>query len=183
MRALQVIYSFFLGLALVAFVGIGVDTFYPRPKVDFTYPTDPNPTPEQLEAQQAQADAYAPLIDAWNLNTSIILLVIATAILIVALVLPERLVVLSNGMLLGGLFTLFYAVVTSWSNEHILRFVVIAIALTVTVVVGWRKFRARPVAADGAAPEGAAPEGAAVLENRVAELEQRFDALRKALGG
>ncbi|WP_425309793.1 hypothetical protein AADG42_13850 [Ammonicoccus fulvus] len=180
MRALQLIYSFFLGLAVVGFVGIGLDTFYPNPD----YPTDlqsgPSPAPAQ-EAQQAYQQAY----ESWSLITSIILLVVATAILVVGLALGERFVVLANGLLLGGLFTMVHAVGRSIGTDSILRFVVITVALLVTIGVGWFKFaRQSPLAAR--TPAGAIAEGAtadADLTRRVAELENRLEALRRALGG
>lgn len=183
MKALQVIYSFFLGLALATFVGIGMATFYPRPEANFDYPVDEK-SPVEMEAYRAESEAYAAVLDTWSLNTSIILLILATVILVVALVLGERLVVLSNGMLMGGLFTLLYAVANSFSNsQNLLRFAVIAVALAVTIAVGWMKFRTGPsvVAADRA-PASAA-EGDATLEGRVTELEERLESMRKALGG
>ena len=186
MRGLQVIYSVFLGLAVAAFVGIGTSTFYPRPKADFSYPLDET-NEAAMQAFQAEEEAYSALVDTWSLNTSIILLVVATALLVLALVMGERLVVISNGMLLGGLFILLYAVANSFSNsENVLRFAVITVALVVTIAVGWFRFRLRPAAAPETAGRGAAQDGAeaaAPLEARITELENRLDALRRALGG
>ncbi len=48
---------------------------------------------------------------------------------------------LSNGILLGGVFTMIYAVgMTVSSNASVLRFVVVAVALAVTVAIGYLKF-------------------------------------------
>ncbi len=67
-NVLQIIFAFFLGLVVVAFVGIGVNTFYPEPRwVD------------------GQPDQYV----GWQLTTGIVLLVCATIILAVSLFLPE----------------------------------------------------------------------------------------------
>jgi len=110
--ALQVIFAFFLGLVVVAFVGIGVNTFYPEP----TY---------------TGGDYPAGLYSDWRLVTGIILLVCATVLLVISLVLPEDQGVLSNGLLLGGVFTMVYAVgVTVSSDRSVVRFVVVAFALS-----------------------------------------------------
>ena len=156
---LQVIFAFFLGLVVVAFVGIGVNTFYPEPRwVD------------------GQPDQYA----GWQLTTGIVLLVCATIILAVSLFLPERQGVLSNGILLGGVFTMIYAVgMTVSSNASVLRFVVVAIALAVTIVIGYLKFTRRraEVPAEGG---GAAPTD---IAERLAAVERKLDALGRALLG
>jgi uncharacterized membrane protein len=159
-NALQIIFAFFLGLVVVAFVGIGVNTFYPEPAY-----VDGRP------------DSYV----GWQLTTGVILLICATIILAVSLFLPEAQGVLSNGLLLGGVFTMIYAVgVTVSSNASVLRFVVVAIALAVTIAIGWLKFtRRRPVAAPA---EGAGTVPVDVAE-RLAAVERKLDALGKALQG
>lgn len=184
MRGLQVIYSFFLGLAVATFVGIGMATFYPRPKADYGHLPETKGLEESAE-YQAKMDAHAELLDTWSLNTSIVLLVIATAIVVAALFLGDRLIVLSNGLLLGGLFTFVYAVGNSFTNsQNVLRFSVITVALVVTVAVGWLKFRQGPTvssATAAAAPRVGDDGVTASLEHRISDLERRLDALRKAL--
>jgi hypothetical protein len=189
-NALQMIFAFFLGLVVVAFVGIGVNTFYPEPSY----------------ADGGSGNAYLH----WRLATGIILLACATALLVISLVMPEVQAVLSNGVLLGGVFTMVYAVgVTLTTDRSVWRFVVVAIALAVTVGVGYLKFvRSRRHAsvsgaevdsppsavpnapAPAAAPTGpspfapplqdsAAPTGA--IEDRLAAVERRLDAVSRAL--
>ncbi|HEX5335935.1 MAG TPA: hypothetical protein VFW55_08645 [Propionicimonas sp.] len=157
---LQVIFAFFLGLVVVAFVGIGVNTFYPEPRwVD------------------GQPDQYA----GWQLTTGIVLLICATIILAVSLFLPEHQGVLSNGILLGGVFTMIYAVgMTVSSNASILRFVVVAIALAVTIAIGYLKFTRRRSGAPPAEGAGTVPVDVA---ERLAAVERKLDALGRALQG
>ena len=127
--ALQMIFAFFLGLVVVGFVGIGVNTFYPEPSyVDYD------------ENRFSQ----------WRLVTGIILLVLATLILVISLTLPAEQVVISNGLLLGGVFTMVYAVgMTVFSDQSIWRFVVVAVALIVTIAIGYLKFVRRWAAPSG----------------------------------
>ena len=161
-NALQIIFAFFLGLVVVAFVGIGVNTFYPEP-----------PWVDGSMNEHSQ----------WRLTTGIILLVCATALLAISLFLPEEQGVLSNGILLGGVFTMVYAVgVTVSSDQSVWRFVVVTIALAVTIVIGYLKFvRGRQRARTAAAAEPA--EAAGELGERLATVERKLDALARALHG
>jgi hypothetical protein len=154
--ALQIIFAFFLGLVVVAFVGIGVNTFYPAPEW----------TPDE-------GVSYAQ----WQLWTGIILLIIATALLAVSLALPEVQVVISNGVLLGGVGTMLYAVGMTISTDYsIWRFIVVAIALVVTVGIGYLKF-SRP----GTAPAAAGQPIPGEVGERLEAVERKLDALGRAL--
>ncbi|MGV8909002.1 MAG: hypothetical protein ACOH1Y_08455 [Propionicimonas sp.] len=157
--ALQVIFAFFLGLVVVAFVGIGVNTFYPEP---------------------AYVDGRPDQYLGWQLTTGIVLLVCATIILAVSLFLPEQQAVLSNGILLGGVFTMIYAVgITVSSNASVLRFVVVAVALAVTIAIGYLKFVRRRAVVAAAPSTDVPPE----LAERLATVERKLDALGRALQG
>ncbi|PKQ32143.1 MAG: hypothetical protein CVT62_03665 [Actinobacteria bacterium HGW-Actinobacteria-2] len=158
--ALQIIFAFFLGLVLVAFVWIGVITFYPEPS---------------WTSEGGDAAART-----WRLTVGIILLVTATALSAISLSLPVRAEAIANGVLLGGVFTMLTAVGMALSSETgALRFAVVTAALVVTIGIGYLRFgrgpRVAPVAAtaDGQAD----PELAA----RVEQLERRLDAIRRAL--
>ncbi len=171
---LQVVFAFFLGLVVVAFVGIGVNTFYPEPD----YPT-----------QVALQDTWDATYSSWSLVTMIILLICATALLALSLLLPADQGVISNGILLGGSFTMLYAVGVSLSSSiSIARFLVVAGALAVTVIVGYLRFvRGRSRAHPGASQETTAGLLAAGysespdVERRLNRLETKFYALTKAL--
>ncbi|NHB84942.1 hypothetical protein G7085_10885 [Tessaracoccus sp. HDW20] len=163
--ALQIIFAFFLGLVVVAFVGIGVNTFYPEPD----YPS--------TEAGQAE---WASVHGHWALVTGIVLLVCATLLLAVSLLLPGEQAVISNGVLLGGVFTMIYAVAMTFSADtSIARFAMITVALAVTILVGYLRFvrGRRPVPAAGQ------PDGAAMgeLGERLTALEEKLDALGRVL--
>lgn len=182
---LQVIYSFFLGLVVVGLVAIGINTFHARPKwPEFPYDkyAGGQPTPEQLAEQQAAMQAAQAATDAWSLNTSIILLVCATGILAVSLWRPARMAVISNGLLLGGIFTMIYAVGQSLSTSsgQMARFFVALAALIVTVGIGYLTFIRRTADAVSLPAEG--DEVVGDIEGRVAALEQRFEALGRAFG-
>lgn len=160
--ALQIIFAFFLGLVVVAFVGIGVNTFYPEP----TYTVYDSAT-----------------ASSWRLITGIILLILATVILVISLALPAHQAVITNGLLLGGVFTMIYAVgMTVSTDQSIWRFVVVAIALVVTIAIGYLKF-AKPWRSPAAAAVAAEESGQVNPEMaaRLSTLERRLEALRRAL--
>lgn len=156
--ALQMIFAFFLGLVVVGFVGIGVNTFYPEPSyVDYD------------ENRFSQ----------WRLVTGIILLVLATLILVISLTLPAEQVVISNGLLLGGVFTMIYAVgMTVSADQSIWRFVVVAVALIVTIAIGYAKFVRRTAAPVAAAVDGVPADVAA----RLAHLDLTWATFRGFAG-
>lgn len=198
--ALQTIFSFFLGLMVVAFIGVGVNTFYPSPSERYQ---------EQLQslydqqntlgaggkvptsAEETQSIAIQKQINdlqakqrleeqPWSLNTSITLVLFATLVMGVSLVRSEQLRVLSNGLLLGGLFTMIYGM--GWtiaSNTSSARFFVVLFALAVTIALGYLKFvRLREAAAAASAPATAAELGD--LPARVTALEARLAAAASA---
>ena len=169
---IQVIFSIFIGIVVVAFVMITVNTFYPEPVYNY-----------------AERPPQENLGNTWRLVTSIILLLSATIIMIVSMLLPDRVPVIANGVLLGGLFTMIAAVgYTSSTQDNIVRFFVVTLALLVTVGMGYWRFtlarRPKPAGAS-AGPVGTAAAGAeapvdAALAARVDTLEARLDAIGRA---
>lgn len=211
-NALQTIFSFFLGLMVVAFIGVGVNTFYPSPA------ETRKPELEELQRQQdalrvaadgreleptqqaemdrlmAEENELQLAIDGeekgWARVTSIILVVFATLVMSVSLVRNEQLRVLGNGLLLGGLFTMVYGV--GWvifSGSSVIRFAVMAFALLVALGLGYAKFvrgratEAPPAASGRLTPAGTGDVALANLETRVSALEERAAAAAVALGG
>ncbi|MDN5558414.1 MAG: hypothetical protein L0G23_03130 [Ruaniaceae bacterium] len=167
--ALQIIFAFFLGLVVVAFVGIAVATFYGQPSY-IDYPSTP-----------AEEEAWNAAYSQWQLITGIILLLCATAILAVSLLLPEEQGALSNGILLGGVFTMIYAVgMTFAADTSWLRLAVVTVALAVTIGIGYMKF-VRGRRGDGAPVLAEAGPVVGELGERLVALERKLDALGRAL--
>jgi membrane protein implicated in regulation of membrane protease activity len=108
--------------------------------------------------------------------------------MVISLTLSEQLRVISNGLLLGGLFTMVYGV--GWvifSGNSTARFVVILFALVVALALGYVKFvRQRKSTASGESVSGAVVLDDAQLAGlaaRVEALESRAAAAAAALGG
>jgi hypothetical protein len=202
---LRTIFSFFLGIMLVAFAGVGVYTFYPPPEEFVTQireldrreemirdsrPADQLTEEDRAQIREVNQERYA-LQDArreserpWGRTTSIILMVVATLAMAVSLIRAGQLPVISNGLLLGGVFTMLYGV--GWiiaTDVSKARFVVMAIALVITLALGYVRFvRSAKVAAEDAG--GAAPdaEGLAAMELRLRALEERMQEAARVLG-
>jgi Flp pilus assembly protein TadB len=208
--ALQTIFSFFLGLMVLAFVGVGVNTFYPQPaetsqkaqqdisrKMEALNGKTANRSltaTEQAELarlqdqQNALQDKTDAAMKTWARNTSIILVLFATLVMVISLTLSDQLRVISNGLLLGGLFTMIYGV--GWvifSGNSTARFVVILFALAVALALGYVKFvrqRKSSVSVEGAPGDVALDDAQlAGLAARVEALEARAAAAAAALGG
>jgi uncharacterized membrane protein (DUF106 family) len=208
--ALQTIFSFFLGLMVLAFVGVGVNTFYPQPaetnqksmqdisrKMESLNGKTANRSltaTEQAELarlqdqQNALQDKTDAAMKTWARNTSIILVLFATLVMVISLTLSDQLRVISNGLLLGGLFTMVYGV--GWvifSGNSTARFIVILFALVVALALGYVKFvRQRKEATVGSSASGAVALDDAQLAGlaaRVEALESRAAAAAAALGG
>ncbi|TLM79775.1 MAG: hypothetical protein FDZ70_02535 [Actinobacteria bacterium] len=226
---LATIFSFFLGLMVLAFIGVGVNTALPDPMQDYSYPQDAKTQGlyeklsnaekaasedgtitvaeqariDELNAQirvaemksqaemEAQNKRQEELREDWTRKTSITLIIFATIVMGISLVQSEKLRLISNGLLLGGLFTMLYG--TGWSifsGDDWIRFGVIAFALVVTVGLGYAKFvRSRAASAEAAAVAVAGSPGVALddaalgsLAARVARLEARAAAAAAALG-
>lgn len=201
---LRTIFSFFLGLMLTAFVGVGVYTFHrppeqfqaqirdlarregairsSRPSNELT-PADQNQLQELDRQRRELVDAAAEGQKPWGRSTSVILIVFATLTMAVSLVRAEQLPVISNGLLLGGLFTMLYGV--GWivaTDTSITRFFVMTAALVITLGLGYVRFVRRGGSAVAAGPTMPTSEGTAHIERRVRELEERMNNAARALG-
>lgn len=202
---LPVIFAVFLGLMVTAFVGVGVYTFLPAPwdavQQQLTELTREEQrlgsarAPDALTADERQAletvraeryrieDERRIAQRRWMQTTSIVLVVVATLVMALSLTRPVRLPVISNGLLLSGVFTMLYGV--GWivaSESSTLRFLVLTAALAVTLTMGYLRFvrGAAPVAVS-AMPARPGDADLAVLLQRVDRLEARLADAGRAL--
>jgi hypothetical protein len=204
--ALPTIFSFFLGLIVTAFVGVGVYTFHPSPEMDFRQELeelnrreqdirDSRP-PEQLSSADRDQirvlndernelhDTMRKAREAWGRSTSIVLIVLATIAMAISLVRADRLPVINNGLLLGGIFAMLYGV--GWivaTDTSVTRFVVMTVALGVTLALGYVRFVRRGTPAPPGGMSGADGADLAELGRRVRDLEERMDKAASVLGG
>lgn len=155
-RTLEIIYTLFVGILVAVFVGVGIAAFYEGPK-EPEYPATlkvysgqvpsniPSTASAQLLDEQKRYDAvfaeYSVKMNTYNKNVSIIALIASVILLTTSMVYFKNVLVIADGLLLGGVITLLYSVVRIFeSGDDKVRFVVVAVGLVVALVLGYRKF-------------------------------------------
>lgn len=147
-RVLKLVYTFFLGLLLAIFIGVGISTFYAGPKAP-TYPTELNTygkelTTEQI-AKQKQFDQvdeqYRNKLKPYSRNVSIISLTAAVALLGISLLYEKKIKLIADGIMLGGVFTLMYSLGQSFAAENSkFSFGVVTVGLIIVLYLGYHRF-------------------------------------------
>ncbi|MFE7629113.1 hypothetical protein [Kocuria sp. NPDC057446] len=149
-NVMKIVYTFFLGALLALFVGLGIQTFYPAPEMpeptagmEFA-PEGGAPTAEQreeMEENDRQWRQWQVEQQSYSRNVAVVALGASVVLLGLSLVLEKRNRVLTNGIMLGGLFTLLYAIGRSFaSSETTMTFVAVSVGLAVVLLLGHRRF-------------------------------------------
>ena len=145
---LKIIFAIFLGVMIAFFVGFGIDAFYPQP----VYPTELQtlynsianskvPT-EDVQAQITQLEtAYQVAQQTHNRIVSIVVTIAAVIFLGLSLLLEKKNKVMTNGVMLGGLFTLFYGTALGMgTQDSMITFITVGVGLLAVVLLGLRRF-------------------------------------------
>ena len=145
----KLIYTFILGVVITLFLGVGVQAFYEPPKhpeypvSDAVYNTE-GPTPEEQQAQkqyEKDAKAYGESHQTYERNVSMVLVGLAVATVAIGLIFSRQIGFLSDGILLGGLFTLVHALIRGFAaDDSKFLFVVAAVAVITILFLGYRRF-------------------------------------------
>lgn len=204
---LPTVFAIFLGLMITAFIGVGVNTFYPSPATPYERQMEDigrqereieggRPASELSPADRGRLQTLRDSVtvlsqrardarDGWGRTTSIILIAFATLVMAIAVLRADQLAVLSSGLLLGGVFTMCYGVgMILATTTSVARFVVLTIALVITIGLGYLRFARRSVSVAPLA-RGAdltvSPTHLVDLTVRVEGIERRLDAVGRAL--
>ena len=144
---LKTAYSFFIGILLAIFVGFGISAFYTQPKA----PEFPNQVTggKELTEQERQAEQqfnveqkeWDKKMKPYNRNVSIMTLIAATILVTISLLFDRKIKVLSDGLMLGGIFTLLYSIGRSFAaQDSKYTFLTVSIGLAVAVLLGYFRF-------------------------------------------
>lgn len=149
----KLVYTFILGVIIALFIGIGVQAFYEPPKAPEYRSAEVSaklstPTEEELQKQQefqkqfeAEQKVYEQARHEYSRNVAIILLVLAVAVIVTAFVVAPKVIFLSDGILLGGLFTLLHSIIRGFSaNDTKILFAISTAAVAVVLYLGYRRF-------------------------------------------
>lgn len=148
---IEFIYTLFMALIIALFFGLGVAAFYPspeEPKYPETLQTsmkyNGEMTDEQTKAQiQYEKDMsdYQEVIEDYSRNVSMIMLGLALLAMTTSLTLSHKIFVMSNGFLLGGVFTLMYSMARGFmTSDTKYMFVIVSVGLLITLTLGYMKF-------------------------------------------
>jgi hypothetical protein len=142
---IRLLYALLLALTVVAFVGVGIFSFYQPPK----QPQYPDVSASATEAQSDAAnDAYNRDQDAYNKHNktyqrtvAITLLVITVPVVLAGLYIFKRSGVIGEGLALGGIGTTIYAIIAaSIADARILRFIAVSALLIGVLLVSYFRF-------------------------------------------
>ncbi len=153
---LKFIYTLFIGILLALFVGFGIAAFYEEPKypelplsMKYARPLYPEAAEstqsaqilkEQIEQEKRQAD-YQKNLQLYNRNVSVVGLISAVIFMIISILLIKNLLLISDGVLLGGVFTLLYSIGRGFStNDSKFQFIAVTIGLIISLILGYIKF-------------------------------------------
>jgi hypothetical protein len=151
-KVLKIIFTLFIGVMVALFVGFGIEAFYPSP----VYPDimwQENMTEKQTAAIQAAEEAYQEAVRVHNQIVSIVVTAAAVIIMFLSMFLEKRNRTLTNGLLLGGLFSLVYGSTVGFSaGSAMVTFITVGVGLAAVIVVGVRRFSPSREAREAAKP-------------------------------
>ncbi len=150
-KFLSVFYTIFLGVLITVFIGVGISTFYLEPTYPETSATDSalygksepltDADKSRLEAIDAANVQYAKDQKTYSQNVSIILLVFAVVLVTVSILIETKSKIFSDGIMLGGLFTLVYSIIRgAIADNKMYLFIATTIGLCVVAYLGYHRF-------------------------------------------
>lgn len=156
----RTLYALTLAVLVAAFVGFGIETFYPAPAspeeaalsqdvppplppVDEDTPPGAPPGLPGDPGFQSPIEAYERELDTHNQVASVVAIVVALLILVAGLISGfSRLPIINDGVTLGGVLTLLYGVILAiQAPGGVLGFIVVAVGLITLLVVLYRQSR------------------------------------------
>lgn len=151
MNFIRLFYTLFVGILVATLIGVGIAAFYPAPKSPagddigmIAKPVMDATDSAEFEKQQMESQKrwqeYNTKMQEYNYRVAIISLSLSVLVLILGLWDYKKMPILSDAFALGGVFGLMYSIGRGFEaqNEK-LRFVVVAISLVATMIVGQKK--------------------------------------------
>lgn len=158
---LRTLYALAVAVLVVAFVGFGIEAFYPSPQLPqqenaiageaSPFPPDTEDVPPGVEPPlpdlpgetAGRIEAYDREIAEHDQVASVIAIMVAVLILTAGLIFGlGRLPVIGDGVTLGGVLTLLYGMVLEiQAPGGLLGFIVVAVGLIVLVATLYLRFR------------------------------------------
>ena len=143
---LQILFIIFIGLLLALFTGLGIAAFYPGPTAPtYQVPTSASQTPVDVSGPdttyQQQMDTYDAKQKTYARNVAATSVVAAAIFLVLGLAVLAGVALIGDGFMLGGIFTLFYAIIrSSEAQSSRLEFAVVGISLLAVLAIAYLRF-------------------------------------------
>lgn len=150
---IRLVYTLFIGVLFAALVGFGIAAFYESPK-EPEYPSVLKVTrPEErvsesvfneLKNKQEQYDRevkdFREKTKLYNRNVALIAIAASIVTLLISLTLFKKILLIADGLLLGGVMTLIYSIIRGIaSGDDKFRFIIVAIGFVITLILGYIK--------------------------------------------
>lgn len=153
----KLIYTLILGVVIALFLGVGVHAFYEAPKApeypmaimhykDTLPPEDLQKEAEKQAKYEQESKTYNNQREVYERNVSVVLIVLAVLTIAAGLMLSNKLEFLSDGILLGGLFTLVHSLIRGFAADDT-KYLFAAASVSVVVIfyLGYRRFTKSPL--------------------------------------
>lgn len=146
------IYSVFIGVLFSILVGVGIAAFYTEPKAP-DYPSAlkipregglSSPVFQELKGEQEKYDNlernFQNKLKIYNRNVSIIVILLSVFTLTLSLTILNKILFIADGLLLGGILTMFYAIGRGFgSANNKFQFIIVSVSFVVSIIVGYIK--------------------------------------------
>lgn len=146
LSGIEIIYTTFIAILIALFFGLGISAFYNEPQApnfdETIYQTNQNSEKTKPgDSYQKDYENYQKDLAIYNRNVSIIALALSVVALSIALIFISNISIISNGVLLGGIFTLIYSIIKGFSTDNIqYRFIIVTLGLIIALILGYIKF-------------------------------------------
>ncbi|MCR4324435.1 MAG: hypothetical protein NUV69_01985 [Candidatus Curtissbacteria bacterium] len=150
---LRFVYTIFIGVLFAALVGFGIAAFYETPKEPEMPSALKVTRPEErvsesvfveLKNKQEQYDLefkdFQERMKVYNRNVALIAIVASIVTLVISLTFFKKILLIADGLLLGGVLTLFYSIIRGIaSGDDKFRFIIVAIGFVIALILGYLK--------------------------------------------
>lgn len=155
----RIIYTLILGIVIAFFFGIGIQAYYEPPKqpeypmtgFDYRYGEpklegeEASRYDEEQRIYQEKLQVYEEERQSYERNVAMILMSLAVVTVAGAFVATNRIGFISDGVLLGGLFTILHSIIRGFAAQDTkFLFMIVTVAVVVVMVLGYRRFMVRP---------------------------------------
>lgn len=150
---LKFVYTLFTAVLFAALVGFGIAAFYTAPK-EPDYPTElkiagpeqrvSNELYSELKNKQELYDkdlkVFMAKMETYNRNVALVAIGASIITLFVSLSLFKKILLIADGLLLGGVFTLIYSIIRGIaSGNDKFRFMIVAAGFIMALILGYIK--------------------------------------------